>query len=212
MTSLFVVAETRLYREGLADALARAGSLRVLGTAADVASAVAAFEDLRLRPEVALVDRTVPEGPSAVTALTRACPCVRVVAVAVRESDHDVIEWAEAGAAGFVPHDASLDQLMEGVHAVARGDGLCPPGVAATVLAALAALAAERRPPKPSLGELTRREREVALLLEEGLSNKEIAQRLSIEEPTVKNHVHHVLEKLAVRRRGEAASMVRACI
>lgn len=211
MTSLFVVAETRLYREGLADALGRAGGLRVLGTAADVASAVTAFEDRRLRPEVALVDRTVPEGPSAVAALTRACPCVRVVAVAVRESDHDVIEWAEAGAVGFVPHDASLEELMEGVHAVARGDGLCPPGVAATVLAALAALAAERRS-KPSLGELTRREREVALLLEEGLSNKEIAQRLSIEEPTVKNHVHHVLEKLAVRRRGEAASMVRACI
>jgi two-component system, NarL family, nitrate/nitrite response regulator NarL len=79
------------------------------------------------------------------------------------------------------------------------------------VLGALAALAAERRP-KAVLADLTRREREVAVLLEEGLSNKEIAQRLRIEEPTVKNHVHHVLEKLSVRRRGEAASLVRAGI
>jgi DNA-binding NarL/FixJ family response regulator len=211
MTGLFVVAETRLYREGLADALSRDSRLSVLGTAAGVAAAVEAFGKGRIRPDVVIVDRTVSEGPAAVPALTKACARVRVLAVAVRESDHDVVDWAEAGAAGFVPHDASLDDLKQGILAVARGDGLCPPGIAATVLGALAALAAERRP-KAVLADLTRREREVAVLLEEGLSNKEIAQRLRIEEPTVKNHVHHVLEKLSVRRRGEAASLVRAGI
>jgi two-component system nitrate/nitrite response regulator NarL len=208
MIGVFVVSETRLYRDGVAGALARSEHFDVVGTAADLATAVAQVSALCPRPVVVLVDHSIAEGAGAVAELQRAAPGVRVLAIAARSAEGDVIAWAEAGAAGFLPHEASLDDLMAGVVAVANGRGMCSPDVAAVLLRRVASLAEQRRPVK-GLGELTGRERQVAALLQEGLSNKEIALRLRIQVPTVKNHVHSVLEKLQVRRRGEAASRLR---
>jgi DNA-binding NarL/FixJ family response regulator len=92
---------------------------------------------------------------------------------------------------------------------VTRGEFLCSPGTAATLLRRVAALAAERHTADNG-ARLTPREQQVVRLIDEGLSNKEIARRLSIEVRTVKNHVHSILEKLQVRRRGEAAARMRA--
>ena len=206
--SVFVVAETRLYREGLAKALDGRTDIMVVGGAADPGAAALGIADLPRPPEVALVDDGIPEGAGAIRILREAAPSVCVVAVAIGEAAEDVLPWAEAGASGFVPREASLDDLITSVRSVADGAGACTPRIAAALLNRVAATAGPRRA-GASLRELTGREREVALLLEEGLSNKEIASRLSIELPTVKNHVHHVLEKLSVRRRGEAASLVR---
>jgi two-component system nitrate/nitrite response regulator NarL len=206
---LFVVARTRLYREGIARALDEDDRFHVSGTAADLSNAIDTLAHLTVLPEVVLIDHAIAEGAEAVRHLHRASPELRVLALAVREAEGDVLPWAEAGAAGFVSHDASFDDLTAGVTAVAEGWGLCSPRVARVLLNRVASLAAKRRPTM-SLEELTRREREVALLLEEGLSNKEIAHRLWIQVATVKNHVHSILEKLEVQGRGEAASVVRA--
>jgi DNA-binding NarL/FixJ family response regulator len=206
---LFVLAETRLYREGLVRALDEDERFRVVGSAADVPNALELVAGPAEQADVVLLDHAIPEGPEAVRQLRRASPGIRVLALAVREAEGDVIPWAEAGAAGFMPGDASLDDLAEGISAVAGGASPCSPRVAALLLDRVASLA-ERRRSTPPLGELTQRESDVARLLERGLSNKEIALELRIEVATVKNHVHNILEKLDVQRRGEAASVIRA--
>jgi DNA-binding NarL/FixJ family response regulator len=207
--ALFVLAETRLYREGLVRALDENESFRVVGAAADLPSAIELVTGPAPQPDVVLLDHAVPEGPDAVRLLRRAAPGIRVLALAVREAEGDVIPWAEAGAAGFVPRDASLDDLVAAISAVAQGSSPCSPQIAAMLLDRVASLADKRRSTAP-LGELTPRESDVAQLLEQGLSNKQIAIRLRIEVATVKNHVHKILEKLDVQRRGEAASVIRA--
>ena len=94
------------------------------------------------------------------------------------------------------------------VESVARGEMLCSPRLAATLLHRVATLAQERHSPGP-LDSLTVRERQIVDLLGDGLSNKEIARGLQIEVTTVKNHVHHILEKLQVARRADAATFAR---
>jgi DNA-binding NarL/FixJ family response regulator len=146
------------------------------------------------------------------TALARrlgdAAPGAALIALAIEDAPGSVASCAEAGVAGYVPRAASLAELRETVLHVARGESPCSPRAAAGLFRRVAALAAERDGRGPPAG-LTRREVQVLDLLESGLSNREIAVRLSIAVPTVKNHVHHILGKLDVRRRGEAVALAR---
>jgi DNA-binding NarL/FixJ family response regulator len=108
---------------------------------------------------------------------------------------------------GYVPRDASADELVRTVRSVARGELPCSPRIAAMLFRELATM--DAAVPAPALASLTYREREVVALVDRGLSNKEIAAELGIELPTVKNHVHRVLEKLDVRGRSAAAARMR---
>jgi DNA-binding NarL/FixJ family response regulator len=128
------------------------------------------------------------------------------VTLGVDDGDDDVLAWAEAGVSGYVARDASFEDLVETVRAVARGELRCSPRLAATLLRRVTALAGDA---PHSATRLTQREREISSLLEAGLSNKEIAGRLYIELPTVKNHVHNILRKVGASRRGEAAALLR---
>src|SRR6185436_13278348 len=124
----------------------------------------------------------------------------RIVAFAVEETERDVLLCAEAGAAGYVACDGTMDDLVNTIHSVARGELLCSPRIAATLFRALHAQGS--RPDGDRLAlTLTAREREIAPLIDRGLSNKEIAAHLRIEVATVKNHVHNLLEKLQVASR-----------
>jgi two-component system nitrate/nitrite response regulator NarL len=203
MIRVFVVGEVRLYREGLATLLGQAG-LEVVGTAADVASADAVLEDSS--PEVVLLDVAVADGIATLRRLAERLPSVPVVAFGVTGSNRDVVACAEAGARGYVTRDQTSDELVEVLEGAARGEAVCSPQIAAALMQRVAALAPSAR------GEgiqLTRRELEIAGLVEEGLSNKEIARRLVIEVATVKSHVHNILGKLEVRRRSDAAAWLR---
>lgn len=202
---LFIVAEVRLYREGLAAVLDRHDGISVVGTAAHGENALDRIAELR--PSVLLLDLATPSGREIIARVTERSPDTRVVVLALPETDGDVLAWAEAGVAGYVPKDGSLEELLGTVKCVARGETVASPRIVATlfrrvaVLAAQSAHAAETR--------LTVREVQILALIEEGLSNKEIAERLVIELATVKNHVHSILEKLKVRRRAEAAALMR---
>jgi two-component system nitrate/nitrite response regulator NarL len=204
MTGILIVAETRLYSEGLAQVLDRDPTLEVLGTAASAAEALTRTRDLR--PEVVLLDLG-RAGLPLMRPLAREVPTVRVVVVSLSESDSDVLAWAEAGVAGYLSKDDSLDDLRRAIAGVARGEIPCSPRIVSALLrrVAEAGQSSSRRPDSC----LTPREREIVALIDEGLSNKEIARRLSIRLATVKNHVHNVLEKLRVGGRGEAAAFVR---
>jgi DNA-binding NarL/FixJ family response regulator len=132
----------------------------------------------------------------------------RVVVLGVHEVESEVMACAEAGVAGYVTREASLEELVNVVESVARGESLLAPRIGALLLRRVAEAAKHSRIPA-AVDRLTPREIEIVGLIDEGLSNKQIAGQLSIELATVKNHVHSILEKLEVGRRAEAAARVR---
>jgi DNA-binding NarL/FixJ family response regulator len=204
---VFVAASVRMYEEGLAAVIRDDPRFELVGTAGSrhaLYDAVAAFEQ---SPDVVLVDLGRAEGVAAVRALRRTRPESGVIALALGD-DEDVLAFAEAGAAGLVPREASVAELTELIQCVADGGSPCVPRIGAVLLRRVAARAEEAR----SVSDprtLTTREREVARLIDGGLTNKEIATRLRIELATVKNHVHSILEKVDVGRRGEAVAVLR---
>lgn len=201
---LVIAAEIRLYREGIADVLAREPDVLIVGAAAEPGEALRTV--LECQPDVALLDLGTERGLAAVRALRREAPGVRLVTLGVDDADDDVLAWAEAGVSGYVARDASFADFLATLRAVARGELRCSPRLAAALLRRVTALAGDA---PSSATRLTQREREISSLLEAGLSNKEIATRLYIELPTVKNHVHNILRKVGASRRGEAAALLR---
>ena len=199
-----LVVQIGLYREALARALPGCG-LDVVGCASPGPETAAMARGVA--PDVILVDVTRSAGIATLRELTEAVPETRLLAIAVRDLDPDVLACIEAGAVGYVLRDSSLDELADAVRRAVRDEPLASPHVIATLMRRVADLAANGDP--ASVADLTTRELEVVELIEKGLSNKEIAAQLSIAVTTVKNHVHSILEKLKVHRRGEAASLVR---
>ena len=202
---LLVVAEVRLYREGIQNALAARSQFAVVGAASN------ADEALKLiashQPEVVIVDMATRQSLEIARTIHEQAPGIRpeikIVAFGVEELEGDVLTCAEAGLSGYVPFDASVDDLAERVESVARGELLCTPKIAAALFRKMHG----RRDPaggSPDVIGLTSREREVLVLLNDGFSNKEIATQLFIEVCTVKNHVHHILDKLHVSSRAQA--------
>jgi two-component system, NarL family, nitrate/nitrite response regulator NarL len=206
---VLVVSGNCLYREGLAQLLDRTGDISVVASASDVTEGIATWNGLAEPPDVILLDTVPADAELRIRALVGALPDARVLALTVPNRESEILVVAEAGIAGFVTSDASVSELVAAIESVVRGETLCAPSVVAALMRRLASLArswAETDPIVP----LTTREREILELIAEGLSNKQIAQHLSIELPTVKNHVHHILGKLGVHRRTEAAALARA--
>jgi two-component system, NarL family, nitrate/nitrite response regulator NarL len=204
MIRILIVAEIRLYREGLAGMLRAeaADEIDVVATANGADDAVRALRELA--PDIVLLDMA-PDNAWLVRALTAAVPGTRVVALAVPENEAEVLACAEAGVAGFVTRDASVEDVVAAVEGAARGEVLASPRMVATLFERIATLALERSPQSIE-SRLTARELEILDLVDQGLSNKEIARRLTIELSTVKNHVHNIFEKLNVSRRSEASA------
>ena len=215
MIRVAIVADIRLYREGLARVLERQPNISVVATAATSDGSLAPL--LQLGPDVILIDKAMPDSLAAMRRVAVAAPGAKVVSLSVREGegegedDRDVLASAEAGAIAYVPREASLEDLVAVIECAVRGEAVCSPRVAGALLRRIAALATDGRSDRVP-ARLTKREREIMGLIDEGLSNKEIAKRLRIEVATVKNHVHNILEKLQVHRRGEAAARVRAAL
>jgi DNA-binding NarL/FixJ family response regulator len=201
-----VVGDVRLYRDGLLLHLRRQAHIAVVGAAAHREEALARIR--ALRPDVVLLDMAMPESFSTVRDIVTQAPEVRVVALTVSDVVPDVIACAEAGVAGYVPRNGSLDDLVAAIDSVSRGESLISPRIAAALLRRMRAVVDERALGGTRL-QLTLRETEIVPLLAAGLSNKQIGARLCLELATVKNHVHHILEKLNVHRRGEVAGRVR---
>jgi DNA-binding NarL/FixJ family response regulator len=201
---IFLLSGARLYRDGLRDALGR--WFDVVGTAADP---FAALDDIASSgADVVLVDGDAPNSADAVRAVVAVVPEAKVIALAMPEIEPRLIELAEAGIAGYVSRDGSIEDLVAAVNSVARDEMLCSPRMAATLLRRVNTAAAQPRPDRRP-AQLTSRQLEIMALIEEGLTNKEIARRLCIELPTVKNHLHTIFARLDVSRRAEAAARAR---
>jgi two-component system, NarL family, nitrate/nitrite response regulator NarL len=201
-----IAADIRIYREGLAEILSRSPHVQVVG---EMDSSSLSVESTRaLRPDILVIDAAIETGLRTVRALAGSQPSVAVIVLAPHDSDVEVIEWAEAGVSGYVARDATLGDLLAAIENGARGQATCPPQVVATLLKRVAEVARVTNPRHSA--SLTRRESEIAQLINEGLSNKAIAARLGITLSTVKNHVHNILDKVNATSRGEAVARIRA--
>ena len=204
---VFLVHRYRLLTEAIVGSLSSHGAVTCVGTAATRSAAV---EKLRgLSPDVVLVDTSLGhrEVCETIREIKENFPELNILFLGNDEGD-EILDFIEAGASGYVSQESSLAELLETVADVRRGRTPCSPEVAASVLARIEELAGQRPEGEPPLLDrriqLTPREEEVLHLVAAGLRNKEIAQRLAIKLPTVKNHVHKILDKFQVKRRREA--------
>jgi two-component system, NarL family, nitrate/nitrite response regulator NarL len=200
---VLIVGRIRLWREALAQCLAAQQGIRVAGVAAEPEDAIK--QARRTGAQVVLLDMGAADSHLAIGALNAVA--LRVVGLALEESEAKVVAAIEAGMVGYVPADeGGLDDVSQTVELVDRGQFPCSATVAAMLLRRLRAIRAERA--HDPLAELTKRELEIARLIGDGLANKDIAIRLGISLATVKNHVHSILDKLHVSRRGQAAALL----
>jgi two-component system nitrate/nitrite response regulator NarL len=202
--SVLVVDGIYVLCQALAHTLLREHVARDVRAVADKDAAIVILRSFR--PDVVLLNVSCPDVLTTLAEMRTVAPDMHVIALAVGESEMEILACAEAGVAGFLPRTATFDELVQTLTKVARGEAVCPQSVTEALLRRIFADARNR---SAATDHLTPREREVLVLIEQGLSNKQIAQRLGIEVRTVKNHVHNLLEKLRVQRRGEAAARLR---
>jgi DNA-binding NarL/FixJ family response regulator len=202
-----IVDDCTLHREILASALAVSG-LFSSALAWDSPSLCAALS--RTTPDVVLLNMGSHDNVALLRSVRDLCPHARVIALGISEDDDDkVVACAESGVAGYHLRTESLEDLSSMITRVIKGESVCSPRVSAILLKRLSSLATQRQPATREL-VLTTREIQILRMLELGLTNRDIADRLCIALHTVKNHVHSVLSKLGVRTRAEAAAYSRS--
>jgi DNA-binding NarL/FixJ family response regulator len=197
MIGVLVVDDHPVLRSGLAQLLEQAEGIELVGLAADGAEGIELA--LSTRPDVVLMDLQMPglDGVEATSRILSSCEGTRVVVLTSFSDRERILDALDAGATGYLLKDAAPDELLRGIHAAAAGQAPLAPKAATELLA-------ERRDVRPAT-ELTPREREVLVMVAEGLPNKLIARRLEISEKTVKAHLTRVFERIGVSDRTQAA-------
>lgn len=216
MTSAVIVSDIRIYCDGLALMLKNAETFERVEECLNHHEAIAVVNFLK--PDIVLVDMAMLQGYQVVKYLRDNFPDTRIIALALAEDDHCIVSCVEAGIAGYILRDSSLDDLLNAIREVLKGRLYCPERIASNIIDLLQRFIntpskvethsqqSSSHQPSPNL---TRREVQIADLMASGLSNKQIAQNLCIEVSTVKNHVHSILVKMGVENRTHAAFMMK---
>ncbi len=220
--TLLLVDDQRLMRDGLRTLLELEDDFHVVGEAENGQEALTAFE--KLTPDVVLMDIRMPimNGVEAIRHLRGKWPEAKVIILTTFDDDAYVFDGLRAGALGYLLKDVSGDELADAIRTVAKGGALIDPSVTRKVVAEFARLTNPARgtvpprtpdatPPGPGslIEPLSDREQEILKLLAEGLTNREIAQRLYLAEGTVKNYISSILMKIDARDRTQAALRAR---
>jgi len=202
-----IIDDNRLVREALAVMLDKLDDVRVVTSA--IANATIVTET---KPDVWLLDVSLRDQESLQVAasLVRETPHAKIIVMDIIPVHEDLIEFVNAGVSGFVLKDSTFEDFVDAIRSVAAGQKVLPARMTQSLFSQIAS-AAGRRESADALEDvrMTPREREVIALIGEGLSNKEIAQRLAIASHTVKSHVRNVMEKLALHTRLQIAAYSR---
>jgi DNA-binding NarL/FixJ family response regulator len=204
MTRVLIVDDDHLMRAGLVELLGGDPAIQIAGQAATGREAVE--QARRLAPDVVLMDVRMPDldGIAATRELSRTAPAVRVLVLTTFEQDDYIFGALRAGASGFLLKRTRPEELIAAVHTVAAGDALLSPSVTRRVVDRMAQQPTPELSGHARLAELTPRERQVLELIARGMSNREIAAALVVEESTVRTHVKRILMKLDLRDRVQA--------
>jgi DNA-binding NarL/FixJ family response regulator len=206
---VLIVDDQRLLREGIASLLSLQGGVEVVGTAANGQEALDKVQ--KLQPDVVLMDVRMPvmDGVEATARLKRQFGACKVLMLTTFDDEEYVLEALRAGANGYLLKTIPEGDLAQAVIAVQKGIYQLDPAVAQKVVASLGVNNAPRPTPTAAREGLTERELEVLQLTAQGLSNGEIARKLSISEGTVKNHISNILSRLGLRDRIQAVIYAR---
>jgi DNA-binding NarL/FixJ family response regulator len=208
---VLLVDDQALFREGMETLLSVHKDIQVVGQASNGQEAVEVA--VKVQPGVVLMDVRMPvlDGVRATRRLKEALPQCKVIVLTTFDDDEYVFDALRAGAVGYLLKDVASAQLVEAIRAVARGQSILEPSVAAKVIAEFTRVSSlvPAAQMEQLVEPLSERELEILALIARGASNKEIAGQLFIAEGTVKNHVTHILGKLDVRDRTQAALKAR---
>lgn len=210
MIRVLIVEEVRAICEVIATVLRAEADIEVAGCATHIGEAVACLPVT----DVVLVNTTLHDEASAglIRTLHKLAPKVKIVVMGLARSQPAILQCIEAGVSGYVLKDSSLEELLKNVRAAYQNEALVSPPIAAALMSYVAELVGFDAAHEGDLcapESLTRREREVLNLVQQGLTNQEIAASLVIELGTVKNHVHNILRKLNVNSRRDAVHVSR---
>ncbi|TQF02816.1 response regulator transcription factor [Kitasatospora acidiphila] len=199
---VFLLDDHEVVRRGVHDLLDAEPDLTVVGEAATVEQALARVP--ALRPDVAILDMRLPDGDGVTVCreLRSRMPELACLILTSFDDEEALLDSIMAGAAGYVLKQISGTDLVSAVRTVAAGQSMLDPGATTRLMARLRG---DTAPPASDLPQLTDREREILALIGEGLTNRQIGQRLYLAEKTVKNHISRLLAKLGVERRVQAA-------
>lgn len=204
MTRVLIADDDDLMRAGLAELLSGDPEIEIVGEASTGREAVERAR--RLAPDVVLMDVRMPDldGIAATRELASAVPDTRVLILTTFEQDDYIFGGLRAGASGFLLKRTRPEELLAAVHTIAAGDSLLSPSVTRRVIDRMAQQPTPELADQAKLDELTPREREVLVLIARGLSNRELAAALTVEESTIRTHVKRILLKLDLRDRVQA--------
>ncbi|MGE0803598.1 MAG: response regulator [Lautropia sp.] len=208
---LLIVDDHSLFRRGLTALLSGQTRLRVIGEAADAGEALRRAAELR--PDVILLDHHLPgvAGADALPALKQAAPGARILMLTVSEDSDTMSQALQRGADGYLLKTVDTEVLVAAIERALRGEPTVSPEMTGKLVSAFQALRAPPSPPAAAadpLDSLSAREREILREIAAGASNKEIARTLAIAETTVKIHVQHILRKLNLSSRVQAAVLL----
>jgi DNA-binding NarL/FixJ family response regulator len=208
-TTVLIADDQRVVREGLTMVLGLMTGVEIVGSARDGEEAIALAE--QLQPDVVLMDLRMPrcDGVEATRRLTQSGARTKVVVLTTYADDHSVIQALRAGACGFLTKDAGGPEIAAALEAAKRGESAIDPAVQHHLVKVIARTAPlEWSPPDQTRlpDGLTPREAVVLALIAEGLSNTEIAERLTVTETTIKSHINHLYGKTGARDRAQAVA------
>ena len=208
--NVLLIEENRLLREGIASMLNAHGDFEVVARPEE-RSPTRQLVGLASSPDVILLDLglTRKDNRKLMSSIQVEHPDAKIVAMDILPEQVDIVEFVKAGGCGFILKDATLNDYIATIKSVAKGEKVLPSVLTKSLFTQIIENALKTGGIPDSLIRLTSRERDIVALISEGLSNKEIGQRLHIATYTVKSHVHNILEKLALTTRLQIAAFVR---
>lgn len=206
---ILLIEDNRLLREGIVAMINGQADMKVVASSGGNENTV--LKARTARPQLILVDLGLrnQNGVRVVASLRKESSVLKIIGMGLIPTQLDIVEFVQAGASGFILKDATVEDFLRTIRSVAHGGKVLPPPLTGSLFSHVVEYALKNGKDKLNRAvRMTKREREIIALIAEGLSNKEIAQRLNIATYTAKSHVHNIMEKLALHTRLEVAMHV----